>query len=102
MKSFVIHEIKKKLKLSDVISLDGGFKYVLKSSNLGVKEIIILDPHIIDQLILANFNRRYKKILEYYIATLQNKPIFYFVKKIIKYLFGLLSLAKAKRTIVYK
>ena len=33
MKSFVIHEIKKKLKLSDVISLDGGFKYVLKSSN---------------------------------------------------------------------
>lgn len=73
MKSFVIHEIKKKLKLSDVISLDGGFKYVLKSSNLGVKEIIILDSYIIDQLILANFNRRYKKILEYYIATLQNE-----------------------------
>lgn len=73
MKSFVIHEMKSKLELMDVISLKGGFKYSIKSSNLKVKEIVILDPFIIDQLILSNFNRRYKKILEYYLTTLQSE-----------------------------
>lgn len=72
MKSFVIHEMKKKLKFKEDISLKGGFKYVIKSANCGVKEIIILNPIIIDQLISTNFNRRYKKILEYYIASLQD------------------------------
>lgn len=72
MKSFVIHEIKKELELEESISIKGGFKYKIKSSNLSVKEIMILDPYIIDQLILSNFNRRYKKILEYYISFLQN------------------------------
>ena len=73
MKSFVIHEIKKNLKLKDCISVRCGFKYSIKSSNLKVKEIIIFDPFIIDQLIISNFNRRYKKILEYYIAFLQDE-----------------------------
>ncbi len=73
MKSFVIHEIKKNLKLKECISVQCGFKYAIKSSNLNVKEIIILDPFIIDQLIISNFNRRYKKILEYYIAFLQDE-----------------------------
>lgn len=73
MKSFVIHEIKKDLELEKIISIKGGFKYRVKSSNLDVKEIIILNPIIIDQLILNNFNRRYKKILEYYIAFLQDE-----------------------------
>lgn len=73
MKSFVIHEIKKDLELNEKISIKGGFKYSIKSSKLGVKEITILEPFVIDQLILSNFNRRYKKILEYYIAFLQDE-----------------------------
>lgn len=73
MKSFVIHEIKKKLKLKESITISGGFKYSIKSTKLDVKEITILEPHIIDQLIFTNFNKRYKKILEYYLAILQNE-----------------------------
>lgn len=73
LKSFVIHEIKKDLELVDNIIIKEGFKYSIKSSNMGVKEIIIVEPFIIDQLILSNFNRRYKKILEYYIAFLQDE-----------------------------
>lgn len=72
MKSFIIHEIKNNLELEEQISIKDGFKYKIKSSKLGVKEIIIVEPYIVDQLILSNFNRRYKKILEYYLATLQD------------------------------
>lgn len=73
MKSFVIHEIKKKLKLKESITISGGFKYSIRSTKLDVKDITILEPHIIDQLIFVNFNKRYKKILEYYLAILQNE-----------------------------
>jgi len=73
MKSFVIHELNKSLELEEKISLKDGFKYKFKSSSLGIKEIIILEPNIIDSLILNNFDKRYKKILEYYLTTLQNE-----------------------------
>lgn len=73
MKSFIIRELKKDLELSSFISIKGGFKYSIKSSNLNIKEIIILEPNIINHLILSNFNKRYKKILEYYIAILQEE-----------------------------
>lgn len=72
MKSFVIHEAKNNLELTERVSIKGGFKYTLKSSNLNVKEIIILEPSIIDKLIFSNFNRKYKKILGYYISFLQD------------------------------
>lgn len=73
MKNFIIHDLNKNLKLKEKISIGEGFKYKIKSSKFYIKEIIILDPYIIDQLILTNFNKRYKKILEYYISILQDE-----------------------------
>lgn len=73
MKSYIIHELDKELLLESSISLDKGFKYKVKSASLGVKEIIILEPYIIDNLIFNNFNCRYKKILEFYLTILQEE-----------------------------
>lgn len=73
MKSFNIKNFNKKIKLTKEIIIEDGFKYKMKSSHLGVKEIIILNPNIIDELIFSNFNRHYKKILEYYLTILQNE-----------------------------
>lgn len=73
MKSYIIHELDRELLLESSISLDKGFKYKVKSASLGVKEIIILEPYIIDNLIFNNFNCRYKKILEFYLTILQEE-----------------------------
>lgn len=72
MQSFTIHSINKKLKLKDGIKDLEGFKYKIKSSKSGVNEINITSPNIIDELIFANFNKKYKKILGYYLALLQD------------------------------
>lgn len=73
MQSFTIYSIKKKLKLKEDIKDLEGFKYKIKSSKLGVLEINIVSPEIIDELIFASFNKKYKKILGYYLAIMQDE-----------------------------
>lgn len=77
MKSFIIKEFPScTINLSFDIKKD-GFSYRFKLANdLGVREIIIMHPEIIDSLILANFNKRYRKIWEYYLYSLQEEDGF--------------------------
>ena len=74
MKSFIIKELKKSLKIEDFELKDSGFKYKIKNNNdLGVKEITIVSPDIVSDLISHNFDKKYKKILEFYFNSLQDE-----------------------------
>ncbi len=73
MKSFVIKRIDKELELNEPLWVIKGFKYVPKIKNkLRVSEMTIVNPEIIYALVAANFNKKYKKILELYLLILQN------------------------------
>lgn len=74
LQSFVIRELEPDLEIIHIsYSLD-GFHYKLKNNNsLNIKEILIVNPQIINYLISYHFNKKYKKILESYMNALQEE-----------------------------
>lgn len=67
MRSFVIKELKNNLELVVFDYELEGFHYKIKKHNdLDVKEIVIINNDITSSLIVANFDKKYKKILTYY------------------------------------
>ncbi len=73
MKSFAIKKIDRELELDEPLCAIKGFKYVPKIKNkLEVSEMTIVNPEIINTLVAFSFNKKYKKILELYLLTLQN------------------------------
>ncbi|MBE6154139.1 MAG: hypothetical protein E7163_00985 [Firmicutes bacterium] len=74
MKSFIIKELDEDLKIEDFELKSSGFKYKIKNNNdLGVKEITIVSPDIVSDLVSHNFDKKYKKILEFYFNSLQDE-----------------------------
>lgn len=72
MKSFAIRDLSCSIAFFPFDLKKQGFTYPFKLTNdLNVKEIVIVHPEIIDSLIYSNFNKRYKKIWEYYLYSLQ-------------------------------
>ena len=72
MKGFLIKKYKCEFELIKSDLKFKGFKYKLKTNNsMKVKEINIINPLIINNLINFNFNKKYKKILELYLNYLQ-------------------------------
>ena len=74
MSSFIIKRLTSTLELNKPLKDIKGLVYIpkIKNNDLAIKEIIIVKKEIIDQLILANFNKKYKKIIEYYFNILSN------------------------------
>ncbi len=74
MKSFVVKKGNKKIKLEGSLPKMEGFKYHPKLANnsLEIKEIIIIKEELIDSLITASFNKKYKEILEFYLKILSD------------------------------
>ena len=70
MKSF-IRKLDKTLELDKAISSIDGFKYVPKHQ--AIKEIIIVNPELIDKLIGTDFDKKYKNILELYLKALEDE-----------------------------
>ena len=79
MKSFIIRRLKKSLELDKPLEELEGFRYVPKISHneLKIKEIMIVDPSLIDSLIKISFDKKYKKVLEFYLKTLRKKDLIY-------------------------
>ena len=75
MKSFIIRRLKKSLELDKPLEELEGFRYVPKISHneLKIKEIIIVNPSLIDSLIKISFDKKYKKVLEFYLKTLSEE-----------------------------
>jgi len=72
MSSFVIRKIKDDLSILKMDNKE-GFNYKLKKTNsLKVREINIINTEIINNLIVYNFNNKYQKIFEYYLALLES------------------------------
>lgn len=72
MKNFKIREWNKNIEAT-IFNLGEGFHYKINKKNeLEVSEIIIWDVQVIDSLIATNFDKHYKKILEYYFKVLQD------------------------------
>lgn len=74
MKSFVIKKLDSEL---EIVSMDynfQGFVYKTRKSPkyLDITEVIIVNPEIISSLICYNFNKKYKKIIELYLNTIDN------------------------------
>ncbi len=71
LKSYKIKKLNKTVSLDYPIEKIEGFKYVPKIKFHGdINEILIVDKELIDGLILASFDKKYKKILEYYLSAL--------------------------------
>ncbi len=72
MKTFIIKEIEPNLELLSFHFHIKGFSYQTKETNrLKIKEMVIINPEIINGLIIYSFEKKYKKILEYYLKVLQ-------------------------------
>ena len=69
MLNFAIKNLKSDLEIMELETPIEGFHYKLKNNK--VKEIIIVNPQIIDSLITYYFDKKYKKILETYLNFLQ-------------------------------
>ncbi len=69
MLNFAIKNLKSDLEIMKLETPIEGFHYKLKNNK--VKEIIIVNPQIIDSLITYYFDKKYKKILETYLNFLQ-------------------------------
>lgn len=72
MKSFIIKKLDSEL---EIIAMDFNFKgFIYKTHKnprySGISEINIINPEIINSLICFNFNKRYKKIIELYLNTI--------------------------------
>lgn len=73
MKSFAIKEIEEDLEIMSYHYDLSGFTYKIRNHNsLDVKEITILSPSIVSHLVLYSFDKKYKKILEAYLVSLQD------------------------------
>ncbi len=70
MKSFVIHNLQDNLELASFNYHIEGFIY--KCNKRNVKEITIVNPEIVYALIKANFDKEYKKILEFYLKAIES------------------------------
>ncbi len=70
MLNFAIKNLKSDLEIMELETPIEGFHYKLKNNK--VKEIIIVNPQIIDSLITYYFDKKYKKILETYLNFLQD------------------------------
>ncbi|MDE5539760.1 MAG: hypothetical protein K2J20_04665 [Bacilli bacterium] len=70
MKSFVIKELDKSVKYSILNKNISGFTY--KSNKAAISKMVIVNPEIIYVLIKSNFDKKYKKILELYLQTMQD------------------------------
>lgn len=74
LKSFIIKELNPDLEFIQMSYPIEGFHYKLKKNNsLHIKEIVIVNPAIINELISYYFNKKYKKILEDYMNALQDE-----------------------------
>lgn len=74
MKSFIIKELNPDLEFIQISYPIEGFHYKLKKNNsLHIKEIVIVNKAIINELISYYFNKKYKKILEDYMNALQDE-----------------------------
>ena len=72
MRGFAIKEIKEDLEIMSYHYDVCGFTYKIRNHNsLDVKEITILSPSIVSSLVLYSFDKKYKKILEAYLTSLQ-------------------------------
>jgi len=72
MKSFVLKKINSDNNLEYFDYNNKGLVYKVKNEG-ALKEIIIYNPMIIDSLISHSFNKRYKKILEFFWETIQDE-----------------------------
>lgn len=73
MQNYIIKELESELEITRFSYDIDGFHYKLKKSNfLKIKEIIIINPILTNNLIAYHFNQKYKKILELYMNTLQD------------------------------
>ena len=72
MESFVIKKLEKKTYLDFPLINIEGFKYVPTSSNSfkNIKNFTVVKPEIINDLIRFSFDKKYKKILEFYLNAL--------------------------------
>lgn len=74
LKSFIIKELNPDLEFIQISYPIEGFHYKLKKNNsLHIKEIVIVNKAIINELISYYFNKKYKKILEDYMNALQDE-----------------------------
>ncbi len=68
MKSFVIHHLENNLEL---MIFDYNIKgFIYNCNKKSVKEITIVNPEMIFSLIKHSFDKKYKKMLEYYLNAI--------------------------------
>ncbi len=73
MKTFVIKKLPKNKKLDNPLNNIAGYKYIPKiKSKLKISEVTIVSPEITGALITSSFNKKYKRILEFYLTSLDS------------------------------
>ena len=73
MTSFMLKKLKKSLELDERLGKIEGFRYAPKLKNNDIKEIMIVNPEIIDKLIKHSFDKKYKAILELYLKAMSEE-----------------------------
>lgn len=69
MKSYCLKKLNSNCELESFDYNIKGFHYQIKANRgsfLKIKEVIIVNPEIISNLICHNFNKKYQKIVEYF------------------------------------
>lgn len=69
MKSYCLKKLNSNYELESFDYNIKGLQYPIKSNKrsvLKIKEVIIVNPEIISNLICHNFNKKYQKIIEYF------------------------------------
>ena len=67
--SYMIKKLESTYELTKFNYQIEGFSYPIKQNkrgNLKIKELIIVNPEIVSNLICHNFNKKYQKIVEYF------------------------------------
>lgn len=68
---YSIKKLDKKSKLVSFNNQSGGYRYKIKEND-NVIEVVVISPRMINALICHNFSKKYKKILELYLKSIES------------------------------
>ena len=70
MKGFTIKKLKKELEITKFEYNKEGFNYKFPNKKYFLNDFVIFKPELIEILIINSFNKKYRKILEFYLKTI--------------------------------
>ena len=70
MKGFTIKKLKKELEITKFEYNKEGFNYKFPNKKYFLNDFVMFKPELIEILIINSFNKKYRKILEFYLKTI--------------------------------